>query len=147
VNGRRGQRGVALLLVLVAIALLSVLGALAASLAATKMVLRRDADLRRLTLDLAESGAALALSRLERDTSWQGGEFQVPGGSAAVSVKHTAEGLLVDSRARKEGFLCRLRLLVRVGATGRPRVHRWDAEWKRLRPGDDITANQKAKGR
>ena len=131
-TGRPGGRGAALILALTAIVIVGALGAAITAVILGGMRAARAAAERDELLNMAESGADAAISRLAagtRDTTPR--VVKVPGGECRVSIKPVGGGgFEITSRASRtrpggKARACAVVMVVEKGTRGRFRVAGW----------------------
>jgi hypothetical protein len=127
VAGSRKDSGAVLLMALVAVIVVSALGASLVTVALRAVGSDRVFAARGALDNSAESGAEFAIWKLARDPTWRGGEaVPVPGGECDVSVTHLADdAFVIVSRASRDGLARAIRIVVER-AGHRYRVTGWE---------------------
>jgi len=115
---RAGRRGMAMLLAIMAVAVVSILATVVASTVLGMSKVARIERAREALGLVAESGVELAIARLAADRKWSGSDRElVPGGSCRIAAKTVGPGNWeITSRAAKDGRECLV--CVRVQSLG-----------------------------
>jgi hypothetical protein len=123
----RADSGAVLLMALVAVVVVSALGASLVTVALRAVGSDRGFAARGALDSSAESGAEFAMWKLARDPAWRGGEtITVPGGECDVSVTPQAGNTFaIVSRAAHAGRSRAVRIVVEKAGGDRYRVTGW----------------------